>query len=231
MAGYASYAGSAQGFFWDGNPSDNVTELNTMTGATNTTMYGINNAGLVAGYALGTWTSPQPVGTYNAAITWQNGVYTNLDAAICNTLSPGSSSGSEALGVNNSGEIVGYFDPGSSNPFGEPFLYQNASNIVDLGNLGGVGTHAEAISDNGYVVGYSTTAAAPQHAFLWSPSTNNGTSGTMIDLNSLGITLPSGYYFYDADAINNAGSIAGTLFNGTTYQAFALLAPLPTPEP
>ena len=53
----------------------------------------------------------------------------------------------------------------------------------------------------------------------------------MIDLNSLGITLPSGYYFYDADAINNAGSIAGTLFNGTTYQAFALLAPLSVPEP
>ena len=53
----------SQGFWWDGHPSDNVVELNTMPNVTSTTMYGINNAGLVAGYALGTFTTPYP-GTY-----------------------------------------------------------------------------------------------------------------------------------------------------------------------
>ena len=112
------------------------------------------------------------------------------------------------------------------------FSIRNAYDIVNIGGLGGTGTHAEAISDNGYVVGYGTTAAAHQHAFLWSPSTNNGTSGTMIDLNSLGITLPSGYYFYPMPMRSTTRAASpGHFFNGTTYQAFTLLAPVSVPEP
>ena len=152
----APSAARAKAFGGMATPVITWSRLNTMPNVTSTTMYGINNAGLVAGYALGTFTTPYP-GTYDAAITWQNGVgYTNINVAIGNTLAPSNSCSSEALAVNNSNEVVGYYQPGT-NVSGNAFLYQNASSIVDIGGLGGTGTHAEAISDNGYVVGYGTT--------------------------------------------------------------------------
>ena len=143
----------------------------------------------------------------------------------------------DGVAVNNSNQIVGY-DCNASNLIYHAYLYNNSTNIVDLGNLGESGggsvkgTDALAINSKGYVVGYSVTSGTAQHAFLWTPTSNNGTTGSMQDLNNLLLNagaIPAGYYLYEATGINSAGSICGYLSNSaqTQFQAFALIATLP----
>jgi probable HAF family extracellular repeat protein len=57
----------------------------------------------------------------------------------------------------------------------------------DLLTLGGSESFGGAINASGQVAGFSnTTENAASHAYLWTPTTPNGTSGTMLDLTTLG---------------------------------------------
>src|SRR5262245_7609526 len=67
-------------------------------------------------------------------------------------------------------------------------------NITDLGDGAGV-----AINAGGQVTGYTNA----QHAFLWTPATPHGLSGTLIDLGTLSGGLSYGY------GINNSGQVTG----------------------
>jgi probable HAF family extracellular repeat protein len=59
--------------------------------------------------------------------------------------------------------------------------------MYDLGTLGGTESFGGAINAGGQVAGFSyTTGHADYHAFLWTPTMPNGTSGTMLDLGTLG---------------------------------------------
>jgi probable HAF family extracellular repeat protein len=69
--------------------------------------------------------------------------------------------------------------------------------LVDLGTLGGRFSAAEAVNDQGQIVGNSTTAAGDEHAFLWQ-------QGTMTDLGTLGGNRS------EAVAINDSGQVIGT---------------------
>jgi probable HAF family extracellular repeat protein len=71
----------------------------------------------------------------------------------------------------------------------------------DLGSLGGDATHAEAVSDNGVVVGWSTTRDGAQHAVQWGPS------GNIEDLGTLGCS--GSYCSSMALGINSIGHIVG----------------------
>src|SRR5262245_33034613 len=54
--------------------------------------------------------------------------------------------------------------------------------VTDLGTLGGTESSAWGINGLGQVTGWSYTADnGPPRAFLWTPTTPNGASGTMID--------------------------------------------------
>jgi probable HAF family extracellular repeat protein len=75
----------------------------------------------------------------------------------------------------------------------------------DLGTLGGHHSSGHGINASGQVTGVShTTGGFEQHAFLWTPTTPNGTIGTMLDLG----TFPGGSRS-DGRAINDHGHVTG----------------------
>ena len=89
--------------------------------------------------------------------------------------------------------------------------------MVDLGELPGGGDHsrATAINSLGQVVGESDTATGLR-GFLWTPTTPNGSSGSMINLGD----LPGGTDLSQATAINSSGQVAGVSNAATGQRAF-----------
>jgi probable HAF family extracellular repeat protein len=112
----------------------------------------------------------------------------------------------EALGINNSGAVVGYANDASGNA--QPFIYSNGvmTNIAPAGVPGG---EATAISDNGQITGYTIVAGGViEQAFLYS----GGTFTT--------IPVPSGYNNSRGYAINNGGQVGGNVSaNSGAYTA------------
>ncbi len=132
---------------------------------------------------------------------------------------------SEATGINNRGDVVGFSSIPTQNegvlPAGypsHPFLYRHGL-MHDLGTLGGSSGEANAINDLGEIVGWSATASnAETHAFLYS-------NGKMTDLGTLGNSDepfngigPQPYS--SASAINNWGQIVGTSLSTNGEHAF-----------
>ena len=96
-----------------------------------------------------------------------------------------------ALAINDYGQVVGL-----SGVNDHAFLYSNGV-MQDLGTLPGGGiSFAYGISNNGQVVGVSTTSLNAAHAFLYS-------NGIMQDLGTLGGASSFAY------GVNNSGQVVG----------------------
>jgi probable HAF family extracellular repeat protein len=89
--------------------------------------------------------------------------------------------------------------------------------MTDLDTLGGRDSQADAINNNGLIVGWSQTIDGEQHAFLWS-------SGRMLDLNSFA-GAESGTVLQEATAVNDVGQIVANGSNGRAY-LITILRPL-----
>jgi probable HAF family extracellular repeat protein len=92
--------------------------------------------------------------------------------------------------------------------------------VTDLGTLGGTQSWGYGINNSGQVTGFSYTSEEVPlgqppltHAFLWTPTTNNGTAGTLHDLGSPGVAS-AGY------AINDRGQVTGIVHTGSGHNAF-----------
>jgi probable HAF family extracellular repeat protein len=89
---------------------------------------------------------------------------------------------SEALAMNDGGQVVGWSQAAFSNSYvGYPqhaFLYDSGA-MRDLGTLGGCCSHAYGINNRGWVVGRSDIGGGVYHAFLYR-------DGAMRDLGTLG---------------------------------------------
>jgi probable HAF family extracellular repeat protein len=106
-------------------------------------------------------------------------------------------SGTEALGINDSGEVVGtgYFTDGNFHAF----LYSGGK-MTDLGPRGAVQASAIAINNSGQIIGgYYLTSGAVGEFLI--------TNGKMTTL-----PVPTGSYAVSAFAINDIGDIVGTNF-------------------
>jgi probable HAF family extracellular repeat protein len=122
-------------------------------------------------------------------------------------------------GLNASGQVTGESfttNDAATHAFVWKATAPGSGTMHDLGTLGGTDSHAYSINAAGQVSGASDTSGPATHAFLWKPSTPNGTSGTMYDLGSLGGTESNG------GAINSSGQVSGSsLTNGdAAYHAF-----------
>jgi probable HAF family extracellular repeat protein len=149
---------------------------------------------------------------------------------------PGGNDWSVANGINARGQVVG---EGSTAAGNRAFLWSPSTpngttgSMVNLGALPGEGLHSAAndINIHGQVVGYTGNSPTlrSSRAFLWTPDVPNGSTGTMIDLNS--VLDPVGYRGWrliNATAINDLGQIVVVADDESQRRAF-LLTPVPEP--
>ncbi|HEX5247860.1 MAG TPA: HYR domain-containing protein [Gaiellaceae bacterium] len=89
--------------------------------------------------------------------------------------------------------------------------------ITDLGSLGGSadGTDPHAINSFGEIAGEATDTTGTRRAFLWTPTSPNGSSGAMSDLGDLGAGRIA-----IGEAIDDSGDVVGIVSFGTDSHAF-----------
>ena len=164
-------SGQTRAFRWD---DGQMTNLGTLAGGTASVGQGINGLGDVVGYSNLVAAGP------GVATLWRDGNVINLTPDIP------AGQGSQAVAINDNGQVLGLFGSGSA------FLWQNGSR-TPLGDLGGGGSFPTDLNGAGQAVGSSGG-----HPFLWQ-------NGTMTDLGILPGDEDAG-----ASGINSLGVIVGS---------------------
>jgi hypothetical protein len=167
-------------------------------------LLGINDLHVVAGYS-----SIDPTGATNQrAYVEQSGTFTYLDGFLP------SNQNSQATGVNNAGDIVGFFLPTSTTSGG--FL-DVGGKITDILFPGSTFTQALGISNNGDIVGFYVDSGGLQHGFL-----DSGGSFTAFDVpGSVSTTI---------NGINDLGQLVG-FFTNANDNVVGFVATPTVPEP
>ncbi len=141
----------------------NAVNLGNFAGGQNpTTIYGLNDSGVVVGAQTSTSNSGE-----NQAFIYQNGKMTNLNSLLPN------STLSLATGINAAGEVVGVYQPAGASSY-SIFLYENGqmSDIgSELASSGWSNVFVRGINDNGQIVGDGTYNGATT-GFILTPDTS-----------------------------------------------------------
>ncbi len=158
---------------------------------------GVSNTGQVVGQSQ---TTPPAGQSYlQQAFSWQSGMTFALPVL------PDSST-SYAQKVNNSGQIVG--GAFTSDNY-RAVLWQNGA-VYDLGfppNGGFDYSFAYGINNQGFIVGAADGPDGHIHPFLWTPTTTNGTSGTMTLIGPSEVGRDAFAY-----GINDKNQVVGSMF-------------------
>jgi probable HAF family extracellular repeat protein len=214
-----------------------MNDLGTFGGEFNGLTFSIANAINSQGQIVGSSLVPMPEFDAEHAFLWTpggtNGVPGNAQMVDLGTLGGTSSA---ASGINAYGQVVGYSQTAGDAEV-HPFLWQpdtpngTTGTMIDLGTLGGIQTGQNgfntnfSINDRGQIVGETMAAKGERHAFLWTPDAPNGTTGTMVDLGTVG-----GFPASVATSINASGQVAGRLFDPSTGLSVAFLWQPNTPN-
>ena len=230
VAGWAdTSSGVSNATLWTGGKSLDVGALAPLAGSSSVA-YGVNDSGQVVG-AWGTNASSRP-------FLYSNGTVTALPEPTDFT-----TSGCEARGIDNNGQIAGICADANGN--GHLVLWSNGT-VTDLGSVGSIGgvedIESMSMSSNGQIAGWAATGTAfvysngriTSPSNFWPNAINDngvmvGTSsidsgGTVQDLNSL-IPAGSGDQISYATAINDNGQIVANGSDAATGQAALLLTP------
>jgi uncharacterized membrane protein len=166
--------GVTQGFLFSGGAYSRISVAGAVTWAS-----GISNSGLIVGY----YQTGPVTGPFSGFLLSQ-GTYTTLRV-------PGSIS-TQALGINQAGQIVGNYD-------GHGFLF-SGGNYTTLDVPGSKSTNAAGISVSGQIVGNYTDTGSKSHGYLLS-----GGNFAMLDVPGSSSTAANG--------INGLGQIVGAYDN------------------
>jgi hypothetical protein len=185
---------------------DGSFDLFSIPGADATLAEGINNTGNMVVDAI-SGTGVQGVTSY---LRTPDGTYTALSNNNWDI---------EALGLDNSGDIVGlYVLPGDTGCDGQGFVYSGGSySTVDV--PGACQTIITGINDLGQIVGYAYFGDT-LFSFVGSA---DGSSFTLL-------AFPGGTVSGIANGINNGGAIVGD-YQGIGFYEESPITSLPTPEP
>jgi probable HAF family extracellular repeat protein len=211
----------AQAFLWH----DGIrTELDSLTGGSNSFTYSINTSGQTVGEAENGQIDPLTGSPEFVAVLW------NMGISVLGALGGNQS---VANAINDRGQVVGAAlnaipDP-LSNAFSLPylfapaatqahaFLWTKAEGMLDLGTLGGPDSTAGFVNVHGQIAGQSytnatinpTTSKPTQDPFFWE-------NGKMLDIGTLGGT------FGVSVGMNNRGQVIGdsNLAGDQSYHAF-----------
>ena len=191
-------------FLW--TATGGIQDLGALSGDNASQALAINASGQVVG------------GSYNTTSSGNTHAFRWTAAGGMQDL--GAGNGSFAYAINASGAVVGYM----ANVGGDfdPFLWTAPSTVQTLPDYGG-GGFAFGINSSGLIVGQVETGVGVGSyvAAVWQ-------GGSLIDLNTL-LPANSGWVLESAQAVNDAGQIAGYgTYNGE-YRAFLLTADIPEP--
>jgi probable HAF family extracellular repeat protein len=151
--------------------------------------FGLNDQGQVVGGAIFS------DGTRRAFL-WQSGTgIINLGVLAGDTTS-------EAVSINNAGQVVGVSYPAAGQPL-RGFLWQANTGMIDVGAGAGLFTQATGINQQGVVIGYASSVPDFSSGnFVFTYTARSGIQP---------ITVP-GMSVTDVEAINNSGQmVVGTL--------------------
>jgi probable HAF family extracellular repeat protein len=202
---YGAGAATQQAYLWkptaSGGASGVMTNLGTL-GGTQSFGNGLNVSGQVTGESFTTGDAA------TRAFLWKPTTPGGTSGTMYNLGTLGGTS-SYGYGINATGQVTGASDKTGDSKT-HTFLWKPATpngtsgTMYNLGSLGGTESNGGAINASGQISGSSlTTADAAYHAFLWKPTTPNGTTGAMYDLLTLGGTESFG------GSINASGQMAG----------------------
>ena len=201
VAGQSNRAnGYAHAFLW--TESAGMRDLGTLSGGQQSGANAINSAGEIAGWAN--------VGSNDAAIIWTQ------SAGLVN-LGINASCGATAFGINDSAEVVGWFNNSGSCTFtSHGFSWTESGGFKDLGVLsGGQYSFAYGINSLGQTVGTGDSSTSAPVALLWTAD------GKVHNLNTL--ISSKTRILVAANAINNAGQIVADATTVTGSGAYAVL--------